>query len=184
MCQDSRATGTLPAQKGPLPRLETINRPYSSPSQKMLGSPLWAMGHFVFLCVFFFFFIFEVWGCPIPNPQMALGQNQWYLFGVGAPPILVYFSGDWDVHWGYDLDFDPWLNESKWMPRAVRDLEWDKEPTSFFVADWVPEVRSFSHNTRRRGWLHCCKKNNLRPLSKAQEREMGLAHIFQQGRYI
>ena len=24
-------------------------------------------------------------------------------FGVGAPPILVYFSGDWDVHWGYGL---------------------------------------------------------------------------------
>ena len=23
------------------------------------------------------------------------------LFGVGALPILVYFSGDWDVHWGY-----------------------------------------------------------------------------------
>ena len=21
-------------------------------------------------------------------------------FGVGAPPILVYFGGDWDVHWG------------------------------------------------------------------------------------
>ena len=21
---------------------------------------------------------------------------------------LVYFSGDWDVHWGYDLGFDPW----------------------------------------------------------------------------
>ena len=19
------------------------------------------------------------------------------------------FSGDWDVHWGYDLDFNPWL---------------------------------------------------------------------------
>ena len=30
-------------------------------------------------------------------------------FGVGAPPVLVYFSGDWDVHWGLaDLDFDPW----------------------------------------------------------------------------
>ena len=26
---------------------------------------------------------------------------------VGAPPILVYFSGDWDVHWGV-RDFDPW----------------------------------------------------------------------------
>ena len=24
-------------------------------------------------------------------------------FGVGAPPMLVYFSGDWDVHWGYGL---------------------------------------------------------------------------------
>ena len=20
----------------------------------------------------------------------------------------TYFSGDWDVHWGYDLDCDPW----------------------------------------------------------------------------
>ena len=37
-----------------------------------------------------------------------MGQNQWYHFGVCAPPILVFFSGDWDVHWGYDLDFDPW----------------------------------------------------------------------------
>ena len=24
-------------------------------------------------------------------------------FGVGAPPILVHFSGDWDVNSGYDL---------------------------------------------------------------------------------
>ena len=32
--------------------------------------------------------------------EVAVGQNQWYHFGVGAPPILVYFSGDWDVHWG------------------------------------------------------------------------------------
>ena len=30
------------------------------------------------------------------------------ILGVGAPPILVYLSGDWDVHWGYDLGFDPW----------------------------------------------------------------------------
>ena len=35
--------------------------------------------------------------------QMAVGQNQWYHFGVGALPILVYFSWDWDVHWGYGL---------------------------------------------------------------------------------
>ena len=31
---------------------------------------------------------------------MAVGQHQWYHFGVGAPPILVYFSWDWDVRWG------------------------------------------------------------------------------------
>ena len=24
-----------------------------------------------------------------------------------APPVLVYFRWDWDVHWGYDLGFDP-----------------------------------------------------------------------------
>ena len=30
-------------------------------------------------------------------------------FGVGAPPILVDFSGDWDVYWGVGLwDFYPW----------------------------------------------------------------------------
>ena len=36
--------------------------------------------------------------------DLAMGQNQWYHFGVGTPPmlpILVYISGDWDVHWGY-----------------------------------------------------------------------------------
>ena len=26
---------------------------------------------------------------------MGVGQNQWYHFGVGGPPILVYFIGDW-----------------------------------------------------------------------------------------
>ena len=29
--------------------------------------------------------------------EVAVGQNQWYHLGVGAPPILVFFSGDWDV---------------------------------------------------------------------------------------
>ena len=33
-------------------------------------------------------------------------------FGVTAPPILVYLSENWDVHWGYDLDFDPWLGSA------------------------------------------------------------------------
>ena len=38
------------------------------------------------------------------NPgHSAVGHNQWYHFEVGAPPNLVFFSGDWDVHWGYEL---------------------------------------------------------------------------------
>ena len=34
---------------------------------------------------------------------MAVDQNQWCHFWVGAPLILVYFSADWDVHWGYGI---------------------------------------------------------------------------------
>ena len=38
-------------------------------------------------------------------------------FGIGAPPILVYFSWDWDVHWGYGvLTHGPCLSGS---PREV-----------------------------------------------------------------
>ena len=33
---------------------------------------------------------------------MAVGQNEWYRFGVGAPSILVYFR-DWHVHGGYGI---------------------------------------------------------------------------------
>ena len=34
---------------------------------------------------------------------LDVGQNQGYHFGLGAQSILVHFSGDWDVHWGYGL---------------------------------------------------------------------------------
>ena len=32
------------------------------------------------------------------------------ILGVGelTTHFRTYFSGDGDVHWGYDLDFDPW----------------------------------------------------------------------------
>ena len=35
--------------------------------------------------------------------SVGCGSNQRYHFGVSAPPILVYFSGNWDVHWGYGI---------------------------------------------------------------------------------
>ena len=37
---------------------------------------------------------------PATKNTFGCGQNQWYNFGVDAPPILFYSSGDWDVHWG------------------------------------------------------------------------------------
>ena len=40
---------------------------------------------------------------PLMALHLSVGQNQWYHLEVGAPPILVQFSGDWDVHWGYGL---------------------------------------------------------------------------------
>ena len=33
----------------------------------------------------------------------GFGSKPMVPFWVGAPPILVYFSGDWDVHWGYGI---------------------------------------------------------------------------------
>ena len=47
--------------------------------------------------------------------NMAVGQNQWWHFGVGAPPILVYVSGDWDVLWGYGL----WTHGYMWLLSPV-----------------------------------------------------------------
>ena len=35
--------------------------------------------------------------------KMAMVQNHWYHFGTGAPPILVCFIGDRDVHCKYGV---------------------------------------------------------------------------------
>ena len=47
---------------------------------------------------------------------LAVGQNQWYDFGVGAPPILFYFSRDWDVHYGYGILTHVLVSESPYNP--------------------------------------------------------------------
>ena len=40
---------------------------------------------------------------------------------VNSPPILESILVlDWDVHWGYDLDFDPW----PWENHGTRPLAW------------------------------------------------------------
>ena len=69
---------------------------------------------FFFSRLFFFFFFFFFFRAGVmlkarlasptlDGNDLAVGQHQWYHFGVGAPPILVYFSGVWDVHWGYGV---------------------------------------------------------------------------------
>ena len=53
----------------------------------------------------------------LPNlkgKEMAVGQNQWYHFGVGAPPILepiLVVGLGCSNQTGYDFDIDPWPNE-------------------------------------------------------------------------
>ena len=60
---------------------------------------------------------------------MAVGQNQWYHFGVGAPPILVGIGMFTGVR-----DFDPWsclvtltpeLNDYKDVCVCVFQFKWE-----------------------------------------------------------
>ena len=64
---------------------------------------------------------------------MAVGQNQWFHVGVAAPPILVFFSGDGDVHWGY-----PWPDETEspkdWTaPLPLGQRQSRTEPRAAFI---------------------------------------------------
>ena len=64
----------------------------------------------------------------LPLPEAAM-LNLQVLHGCGSKPMgsdfwgsctthfRTYFSGDWDVHWGDDLDFDPWPHvDFLWSP--------------------------------------------------------------------
>ena len=62
-------------------------------------------------------------------------QNQWVtFFGVGefTTHFRTYFSGDWDVHWGYDLDFDPWPSVQAEGPHSFFVFLW----SLFVAAKW------------------------------------------------
>ena len=55
-----------------------------------------------------------------PYPFGCGCQNRFeisfWLVGEFTTHFRTYFSGDWDVHWGYDLDFDPlpFQPETRW----------------------------------------------------------------------
>ena len=46
------------------------------------------------------------------------------LVGLGGftTHFRTYLSG-WDVHWGYDLNFDPWPYAKRWVKVHSLDLE-------------------------------------------------------------
>ena len=64
---------------------------------RLVGSVGWSVGRLVGRSVG------RLVSWLVGPPNMAVGQNQWYHFGIGAQPIFVYFSEDWDVRWGYGI---------------------------------------------------------------------------------
>ena len=42
------------------------------------------------------------------SKRLWVKANGTILVGRCTTHFRTYISGDWDVHWGYDLDFDPW----------------------------------------------------------------------------
>ena len=92
---------------------------------------------------------------------MTVGQNQWYHFGVGAPPILVYIRGDWDVHWGYGILTHgqmtcPWPTKSD-RRGAQRKEHPSHLPAAHKATSCLVETRS-----RRESNLSCpCRLDSL-----------------------
>ena len=69
---------------------------------------------------------------PLSAHFEQAGQNQWFHFGVGAPPVLVYLSGGLGCSLGAHQGFDPWpvrvcLLRSLARPRSA----WQEAGRSF-----------------------------------------------------
>ena len=72
----------------------------------------------------------SIWVFDIRDTQMAMVQNQWYHFGIGAPPILVYFSPDWDVHRGYGVLTHGHISANDPATRNLTLAAWPKAETA------------------------------------------------------
>ena len=59
------------------------------------------------------------YGCGCQN---RFGIPVWLVFEF-ATHFRTYFGGDWDVHFWYDLDFDPWpYIQCNWVTIILRSL--------------------------------------------------------------
>ena len=63
-------------------------------------------------------------------------QNQWYHFGIGAPPILVYFSGDWAVLWGYGVLAHGHMMKQELAEEALDPRFWSPKAPSPKLGHW------------------------------------------------
>ena len=61
---------------------------------------------------------------------MAVGQNQWYHFGVGefTTHFRTYSSGDWDVYWGCGV-----LTHGQMNRNETKELEAEHQLPTFNV---------------------------------------------------
>ena len=82
---------------------------------------------------------------------MAVDQNQLVPnWGRCTTHFRTYFSGDWDVHWGYDLDldFDPWPHKNQ--PFGMHEAPMSWSPFALRV------YRSLkTRQCRKKGWGVC-----------------------------
>ena len=62
-------------------------------------------------------------------------------FGVGkfTTHFSLYFSGDWDVHWGYDLDFGLWPHFVRIFRRT---RQFSTDPQGLHLSDGAPFRRA------------------------------------------
>ena len=70
--------------------------------------------------------------------------NETPFWGRCTTLFRTYFSGDWDVHRGYDLDFDPWLH----VPGTPFRAETDVQPTGPSSVTAPERSRKFSTSSR------------------------------------
>ena len=74
-------------------------------------------------------------------PHMTMVQNQWYYFGIGAPPIL-----ESDVRWGVRAwDFEPW----PYLALARSSAPMNSSPS------WTGSCRGACDGSFRSPWEAC-----------------------------
>ena len=87
--------------------------------------------------------VFDFLGFPFKATWLWVKINGTIL-GVGAPPILVYFSWDWDVHWGYRRLTHGLMRSTEFFGTVRRKVQEDLEGAEPGALPGKPRAPSFS----------------------------------------